>query len=208
MHAIACQGIQEHRKSGHKGFTFTRGHLGNLTFMKHDAAKELHVVVHHVPLGIVAAGYPVVVVNGLVAFYVNKVVCGGQFTVEIGGSDLHGLVLGKAAGGALHDGEGFGHNLVEFFLEAFQHFLLQFVDAVEHIFTVLDGQGFNLFFQLVDFLTQVVCRVLYLMLQFLGLGTQGVVVQLVYGLIGFLYGFDIRLYFFHVACRFVSEQFA
>ena len=113
VHTVASQGIQEHRERSHERLTFTRCHLGNLTLMEHGTTEELHVVVDHVPLQVVTAGHPMVVIDGLVAVDMHKVLGGSQLAVEIVGRYHHFLVLGEAAGGFLHDAEGHGEHFVE-----------------------------------------------------------------------------------------------
>ena len=51
--------------------------------MEHRTSEELNVEVYHVPLQVVAACHPVVVVDGLVALNVHEVVRGGEVAVEI-----------------------------------------------------------------------------------------------------------------------------
>ena len=113
VYAVARQCVQEDGQRGHQRLTLTRGHLGYLALVQDGAAEELHVVVNHVPLRLVAAGHPVVVVDGLVALDVHEVMAGSQFAVEVGGRHLHVGVVGEALGGALHDGEGHGAHLLQ-----------------------------------------------------------------------------------------------
>ena len=115
VYAVACQSIQEHGQRGHEGLTFAGGHLGNLSLMEHGAAEELHVVVNHLPLQVVAACCPVVMIDGLVAVDGDEVLAGvaSQFAVEVGSRHDCLFVLGKAAGGVLHNGEDLGAHLVE-----------------------------------------------------------------------------------------------
>ena len=74
MHAVASQCVEEYRAGSHEGLTFTRCHLGNLALMEHGTADELHVIVYHLPLRIVAACGPMVVVYGLIAVDGDEVV--------------------------------------------------------------------------------------------------------------------------------------
>jgi len=153
--AVARQGVQEHGQGSHEGLTFTRCHLGNLTLMQNDTTKQLNVVVDHFPLQVVATSGPMVMIDSLVAIDGDEVLAGvgSQFTVEVGGRNDGLLVLGKAAGRLLDDGEHLGHHLVEGLLVNLEHFLLQLVDLGEDVGTlvngrVLDGglQAFNLCF--------------------------------------------------------------
>ena len=95
-----------------------------------------------------------VVVDGLVALDIHEVVARSQLAVEVGGGDLDVLVVGEALGGALHDGEGHGADLVEDFLEDLQLLLFELVDLVEDGLAVLDGRLLNLRLELVDLVAQ------------------------------------------------------
>jgi len=54
--AVAGEGIQKDGQGGDQGFTFAGGHLGNFTLMQYYTAKELYVVMYHIPDYFVAAG--------------------------------------------------------------------------------------------------------------------------------------------------------
>ena len=164
MHAITRQRIEEHRQGSHEGLTFTRCHFRNLTLMQNGTTKELHVVVNHVPLRLVASGHPVVVVDGFVAFDIHEIVAGSQFTVKIGSSDLDVLVIRKALGCTLHDGEGDGAHLFESLLKHLQYLFLQFVDLCKDGRTVLNLSFFNLCLQVGNLLAQVRRSTLHLLL--------------------------------------------
>ena len=77
MYAVAGKRIKEDREGSHEGFTFTRSHLSNLAFMKNDAAKELHVVVNHVPHRFVTSRLPVIHVDSLVALDTDEILGDG-----------------------------------------------------------------------------------------------------------------------------------
>ena len=175
VYAVAREGVEEHGEGGHEGLTFTRCHFGYFALMQHHAAEELHVVVHHVPLCVVAAGNPVVLVDSLVALDAHKVLRGGEFAVEVGGGHGDFLVLREAACRFLHDGEGIGQCGVEGFLEAFEHFLFEFVYLVEDDFAVFDRRVLNLGVECCNLFLDVVGRRLYGLLQFFRLGTQRIV---------------------------------
>ncbi len=66
MHALARKRVQEHGQRRDESLSLTRGHLGNLSLMKDDAADELHIVMDHVPGDSVASGRPAVVPHRLV----------------------------------------------------------------------------------------------------------------------------------------------
>ena len=134
--------------------------------MEHSAAEKLHVVVDHVPHGLVAAGHPVVVIDGAVAVDVDKVVACSQFAVEVGGSDHDVLIVGEALGSALDNGEGLGANLVEHLLEDLELFLLKLVYLLEDRLAVLDGCLLYLGLEFVDLLANGHTGLAYAFFQF------------------------------------------
>ena len=208
VHTIAGQGVEENGQRGHKCLSLTRSHLGDFALMQYDATKELYVIVYHVPFCVVAAGNPMVLVDSLVALDADEIVGGGKFAVEVVGRHFYLGIFGEAARSFFYNGEDFGLHLVEGVLEAFEHFFLDFIDLVEDQFSVFDGSFFDFPFQRGDFLLQVVGRMLHFLLQLLGLGAQGVVVQ---GLNGRVNCFDLvheRLNQLHVATGLVAKEFA
>ena len=208
VHAVSGERVEEDGKGGDEGFSFTRCHFRNLSLGEDDAAEELHVIVNHVPLHVVAAGNPVVEIDGFVAFDADEVVGSGEFAVEVVGGDFDGFVLGEAGCGFSDDGIDLGEHLGEGVLHAVEHLRFEFVDLVEDDFAVFNGCLFNLRFESFDFLFQVVCRGLHFCSEFLSFGTQGVVVQRFDGGRRRLDFFDPRLNEFHVARGFVAEKFA
>ena len=124
VNTIARKSVEEDRKGGHKGLSFTRCHFGNLTFVENHATEQLNIVVNHVPLHVVASGNPVIVINGFVVVNGNKVVSRSQRAVEVGSRNHHLAVLGKAASRTLHNGEGFIHHLVELRLQSVEYLFL------------------------------------------------------------------------------------
>ena len=206
MHAIARQGIQEHRKGGHQGLAFTRGHFGNLALMQHDAAEELHVVMDHVPDGVVPSCHPMVMIVRRVALYVHEIMLGRQFAVEIIGRDAHLLMGGKPLGRGLHDGKHHRHHLVQGFLVTLQHLFLQLVDLGEERGTVFNRRFFHFGFHLCDLGLDVVGRRLHVLSHFLRLGPQFVVAQSLDGRISLLHFLHQRLNQFHVAGGLVAEE--
>ena len=123
MHALAGQRVEEYGERRHEGLAFARRHLGDLALVEHHAAEQLHVVVDHVPLHVVASGEPVGGVDGLVALDGDEILRRGEVAVEIVGRHHDRIVLGEAARRVFHDGERLGENLVEhlfdFFVDAF-----------------------------------------------------------------------------------------
>ena len=47
MHAFTANRVEINRKRCHQGFTFTRAHLGDFTFVQGDTPDELYIVVTH-----------------------------------------------------------------------------------------------------------------------------------------------------------------
>ena len=149
VHTLACQCVEEHRQRSHQRLTFTGCHLGNFTQMQYDTANELHIVVNHVPGDFVTAGNPVVEIHGLVAANLQEILAlRGEVAVKVVGSHLNLLVLGKAAGGVLHNGKHLGQHLVEFVFEAVENFLVDLVHLLPQGLTLLivDGLDFSLDF--------------------------------------------------------------
>ena len=121
VYAVACQGVEEYGQRSHEGLTLTRSHLGNLALVEYHATEELHVVVDHVPHGVVAARFPVVGVDGFVALDAHEVLGSRQRAVHVGSGHGDLLVLGKELGGSLHDGECLGQHFVESHLVLVEH---------------------------------------------------------------------------------------
>ena len=206
MHAFAGEGIEKDGERSDECLTLASGHLGNLALMEHDAAKELHVVVDHVPLDFVATGHPVVLVDGFVAVDTDKVVARSQITVEVGGGDGDLFLLNEAAGSVLDNGEDVGQYFIEHLLVLVGDLLLDLVD--------LGPDGLALFeFLLVDALAKVsdalfvFGHVVLNVLADLGrLGAQLVVGQLLNSRIGGLHAVDVGGYFFQISLRLIAEQ--
>ena len=83
VHATSAQGVEVDGQRSDQGFTLTRGHFGDTPFVQHDAAKKLHVVVHHVPGDGVAGGGPAVVPHGGVALDADGVKAAREFAVPV-----------------------------------------------------------------------------------------------------------------------------
>ena len=206
VHPFSGEGIKENGERGDKCLTLASGHLGNLAFVEHNAAEELHVVVDHVPLDLVTTGHPVVLVDGFVAVDADEVVARSQITVEIGGGDSDLFLLNEAACRILDDGEDVGQYFIEHLLVLVGDLLLDLVD--------LSPDGLTLFeLFLVDALAKV-CDALFVfghvvlnVLADLGrLGAQLVVGQLLNSRIGGLHAVDVGGYFFQISLRLIAEQ--
>ena len=210
MHTLAGQGVEVDGQGGHEGLTLTGGHLGDLAAVQHHTADNLHVVVHHVPGNLVAAGHPMVLIDGFVALDGDAGVGGRQVAVVVGGGDGHRLVGGEAAGGLFHHGVGFGQYLVQHLLGLVIAVLLQLVDALVEALLLVDGHVVFL----VDTLAQGGQLGLlgldgtgYLLLEFDGFGTQAVIVEGLDSGVDGKGGVEERLDNLQVALALVAEQF-
>ena len=138
MYTITGKGIEENGQGGGKGLTLTGEHLGNLALVQDGTAEELYIEVYHGPLHVVAAGYPMVVVDGGVALYVHEIMFGGKFAVKIGCLDTDVGTVGEALGCALYDGKHLGAHLVQSLLKNVENLFLQLVYLLEERSTVLN----------------------------------------------------------------------
>ena len=208
VYAVACQGIEEDGQRSYERLTLTRCHLGYLTLVEHLTTEELHVVVHHFPLQVVAAGCPVVVVVGFVAIDADEVVArvASQLAVEVSGCHHSLFVLGETACRLLNDAESHRHHLVECFLIDFEYFLVNLVYLVEDSLTLVDRCFFNLSFELFYLSLLLFGRILHIRLDLFCLGAQLVVVESLNLWVSLLNLLHKRLDELHVACRLVSEQ--
>ena len=208
MNTVAGEGIEEDGQGSDERLTFTRCHFGDFTLMEHRTTKELHVVVNHFPLQVVASGSPMVVIDGFVAVDADEVFLrvGSQLAVEVGGGNDGFLVFGKASGCVLDDAERHGHHFVQGFLVFVERLFLQFVDVVEYRFALVDGRFLDRSLELGYLLLLLSSRFLHKMLYFLGFGTQRIIVQSLNFGVCRLHFLHERLNQFHVSCRFVAEE--
>ena len=72
--------------------------------MEHDTTEELHVIVNHLPLDVVATRCPVIVIDSLIAVYGHEVIgwvcC--KFAVEVSCSNDSLLILCESTVGKPH----------------------------------------------------------------------------------------------------------
>ena len=106
-----------------------------------------------------------VVVVCLVAVDGDEVLArvGCQFTVEVCGRDDGVFVRGEAFGRFLHDGEHFGHILVELVLVFVEYFLLQLVYLGEDVGALVDGSVLDSGLELGYLVFLLGCRALYVL---------------------------------------------
>ena len=174
--------------------------------MQGNTAEDLHVVVNHVPLGVVSASNPVVRIYGIVAFDAYEVFGSGQIAVEVGSRNHNFFVLGETSGSVVHNAERHGHHLVESHFVHFEGLFLQLVNLIEQRFALVDGRFFYLCFQFGNFFLLFFCRVLHIRLYLFGLGAQLVVAKGLYFVVRGLNFFNKWLDKFHVARRLIAEE--
>ena len=210
VYAFMRHGVEEDGQGRYQGLTFTGGHLCYLALVEHNAANELHIVVHHIPCHFVAAGGPMVEIYCLIAVYLHEVKArvGSQVAVHIIGGNAHFAVLCKAAGCGFHNGKHFGKNLHQHLFVGILDGFAEFVYLVIHFFAFVDIQFLYACFQGGNTGTRVAHTILYLLHERSGTGTQGIVVQCVYFGIDGLDLFHNRHYLTHIALRFIAKQFA
>ena len=99
VNAFVREGIEVNGQCGNERLTFTGSHLGYLTLVQYNTTDELNVVVNHVPCNLVSSGSPVVMVQGFVAVYINKVeaLVSSEVAVHVVGCDDDVLAFSKAA---------------------------------------------------------------------------------------------------------------
>ncbi len=208
VNTVACEGVEEYRQCGNKSLTLTGCHLGNLSLMKHAASEELHIVVNHFPLQVIASGCPVIVVESLVSVDCHKVVlwvcC--QLTVEVVGCHHSVFVGGKTLGCLLHDGVNLGHSLVECHLVKFQCLLVELVYLCKDGGALVNGGVLDGGFQLGYLCLLFVGSGLDVSPYFLNTCTECVVVQYLNQWSFCLSLFHQRLDEFQVSRRFVAKQ--
>ena len=179
MNTITGKGIQEYRKRSGKGLTFTCEHLGNLTLMQYGTSEELYIKVYHIPQKVITTSYPMVMVDGLIALYLYKIMSSSQLTVEVVSRYLYNTVLSvsQTIGSTLNDGEHLGTSLIQGFLQNLQHILLQLVNLMEDRSTVLNICIRNTILQFLNLCAQVAGRILNTLLYLLRTGTQLIVAE-------------------------------
>ena len=207
VHAIACEGIEEHWQCSHEGLTFTSSHFGDFAFVKHDTANQLAVVVNHIPHHLVAAGSPRVVVDSLVAINFHEIaaLC-SQCAVKVGSGHHHSFALSKTACGVFHYGKHFWKRFCQAFFKHVEDFLFELIDAVPQWFAVLVVGSFNFCLKVGNFLFFVSHTVLQALAYGIDASTQLVVRQL---LNLWIHSRDLserRREFLQIASRFVAKQ--
>ena len=207
MDAVAREGVEEDRQGGRQRLSFAGKHLGNFSLMQDGSTKQLDVEVNHVPLGVVATCYPMVVIDGLLAVDVHEIVPCGQLAVEIVCRHLDRLVLCEEFCRALYDGKYLGAHFVECLLETLQHILLQLVYLRKNRCTVLYVGGGNPTAQFANLCAQLAHRILYLLLNLLCSRAKFVVAECLNLGVHLQHGFHLRTIGLQIARLFVAKEF-
>jgi len=148
--AAARERAEKHGECGHESLTLAGGHLGDFALMKHDAADELHAIVHHVPGDFVAAGHPAVLPDGIVAVDAHKfaaLAC--EFAVESGCFDYDGVAFGEAFGRLAHSCENYGQMVVELLLENVKNAFFVSVNLIPEWLALVEGQSLYVYAEFV-----------------------------------------------------------
>ena len=115
MYAVSGQGIQEYGKRSYKSLTFTGRHFGNFPFVQYYTAKQLYVVVNHVPYRVISTGIPMILPDGFVTFDAHEVFGSRQGAVEICSCNYYFFVFRETFGRFFHDGESYRQYFVKCF---------------------------------------------------------------------------------------------
>ena len=216
MHTLVGEGVEEDGQGSDERLTFTGSHLGDGTALllvvfdcsvEHDAAEELHVIVHHIPCDFVTTRHPMVVVESFVAINLDKVKTrvGSQVLVELGGGHFGGLVLGKTTGCRFDNREGLGEDIGQRDFVLLTDFLLEFVHLVVDFLTFLDRCSFDGCFEFGDAVLSVRHVGLDAVHERLRVRTKFIIRQRIDGLVGCLGLVHVRLNSAHIFLRLIAE---
>ena len=161
VYTFMRQGVEVHRQRCHKGLTFTGSHLRNrpaLLFVvlhravQHHATEQLHIIVHHVPRDLVAAGHPVVMIDRLVAFYLHEVKprVSSQITVQLRCGNHQTLVLRETASRRFDDCKSLRKHLSQLLFIDVLDLFLEFVHLVVDLLTFVNRRTLDGCLQLCD----------------------------------------------------------
>ena len=112
--------------------------------MKHDTADELHTIVNHVPLHLIATGKPMIFPDGIVSVNAHKItaLC-RKLTVKLCSFYHYSLIGCKTGCGFTNDSKHFGKMLIKFILDSVKHGLLIAVDLVPDRLTLVERKLFD-----------------------------------------------------------------
>ena len=216
MHTLVGKGIEEDGQGSDERLTFTGSHLGDGTAlllvifdcsMEHDATKELHVIVHHIPCDFVTTRHPMVVVESFVAINLDKVKTrvGSQILIKLGGGHLDSLVLCETTGCRFDNREGLGEDIGQRDFVLLTDFLLEFVHLVVDFLTFLDRCSFDGCFEFGDAVLSVRHVGLDAVHERLRVRTKFIIRQRINSLVGCLGLVHVRLNSAHIFLRLIAE---
>ena len=107
--------------------------------MQGYTSDELHVVVDHIPLDFVTAGFPAVSPDGIVALDADEIVVNAYVAVERSSLHYQFRVLLETAGGGFHNGESLGKDAVKAFLDGLILLLDELVGLSREFLLFADG---------------------------------------------------------------------
>ena len=171
VHTVTSQSVKEYGERTHQGFTFTRCHFSNLTLVQYHTTKELNIIVHHIPFSVITTSNPMVLIDSLIAFDGYKVVACSQFAVKVVSRNLNGFVLSKAASGILHNGKNLGECVIERNFHFVEHLRFKFINLAKDYLAVFDGCVLYLRLEFINFLLDVISRMLNGVLNLFRFGT-------------------------------------
>ncbi len=153
VYALTRQCVEEHRECSHESLTLTGRHLRNVVrslvavhyAVEHHAADKLHIVVHHVPSHLVAAGKPACAIDSLVALYRHEILTGnGKIAICLSGCHLDCVVLCETACRLLHHGKHLREHLVKTACIHLEHLLAKLIDLLPIRLTLIIFESLKL----------------------------------------------------------------
>ena len=175
--------------------------------MQNHTSKKLYVIMYHLPFQVVASRSPMVVINGFVTVYCDKVLMriGGQFTVKVGSCNNRFLVLCKSACGVFDDGKSNGHYFVQCFLVLIECDFVKFINLIKNLLALIDRCFFNSFAKFGNLIKFFLSCILYEFLNFFGFRTKFIVGKSLNFWICSFQLLNERLNLFHITGRFVTK---
>ncbi len=121
-----------------EGFAFAGCHFSDFALVEDDAAHELDVVVDHIPADGDACGGPLCFVDGFISLDLDVVFACCEFSVVVGGGYDELVVLSEASCGFFDDGEGFGEEFPEHFIQDLFFLFFELVQFFVEFFHLVD----------------------------------------------------------------------
>ena len=209
VHTLVRQSIEEDWQCSHQRLTFTRSHLGYLTFVQNDTTNQLHIIMHHIPHHFVSACGPRVVIDGFITvyFYKVKTCVGCQIAIHLRSGHYHGFVLSEATSSTFHHSESVRQNIHQFFVIDIQHLFFKVINLVIYFFAVINFQRFYACFQFSDTCLVLCHSILQTLHQRCTTSTQLIITQSINLSIYSLNLLHIWHHSTHILLRLVAKQF-